>query len=83
MRVRTLNHLESLANNAERVHLERQQFAASQRVIETVPLDRGDPTDLLSFDENTPESNQESHIKQERPRARTGGECFSLVNFMY
>ncbi|KAK4874946.1 hypothetical protein RN001_014306 [Aquatica leii] len=71
VRLRTLNYMERLANNAERLQLERQQLSTPQRVIETVPLDTTDPADLLNFDEKSTDFN--SDFRQDRPRPRTGG----------
>ncbi|KAF5271216.1 hypothetical protein FQA39_LY08223 [Lamprigera yunnana] len=71
VRVRTLNHLERLANNAEKMYLERQQLNTPQKILETVPSNNNDPMDSLNFDDKATESS--SDLRQERLRPRTGG----------
>ncbi|KAF5294390.1 hypothetical protein FQR65_LT10755 [Abscondita terminalis] len=71
VRLRTLNYLERLVNNAEKLQLERQQVTTPKKLIETIPSDTTDSADLIGFDEKGNDSN--SDMRQERPRPRTGG----------
>lgn len=73
LRVRTLNHLETMVDNADRVYLERQQLASSHKSVDGIPLESGNAIDLLNYESNAIDVNQETQIRQERPRARTGG----------
>lgn len=74
-KMRCLNYLERLVGEAERAEMQRQQLAATQRSAEAIPLDRGEPepTDMLSFEDSSPEQKQLVLNRPERPRASTGG----------
>lgn len=74
IRVRCLNQLEHLAADAERVRLEQQLAAASQKIVETVPLENVEINDAFNLEEKTSDIQSKQIItRQERPRARTGG----------
>lgn len=62
-----------MASEAERNHIQRQQVAATRRIVETVPLDRGEPSDMLSLEDSPPDQKQVTFDRPERPRASTGG----------
>lgn len=67
--------------NLERNNLEKQALEAAERV-EMAPPIQADPVDLLSYEENVSEGNQDVGGKPERPRARTGGYfCLVIVGF--
>lgn len=72
--MRCLNQLEHLAADAERARLERQQLAAaSQKIVETVPLENIEINDTVNFEETHQQIAPRQPTRQERPRARTGG----------
>lgn len=73
VRLRCLNYLERVASDAERAHLQRQQFAPVKSVVDIAPLERNDPTDMLSLEDSPPEQKQVTFERPERPRASTGG----------
>lgn len=73
VKLRCLNYLERLVGEAERAEMQRQQIAASQRNVETIPLDRGEPSEMLSFEDSPPDQKQIAFTRPERPRASTGG----------
>lgn len=79
-KLRCLNYLERLVAEAERAETQREQLAANRRIDETVPLDRGDPSEMLSLDESPPEQKQLAYGRPERPRASTGGWLFRPGN---
>lgn len=62
-----------MASEAERAHLQRQQFAPVKSVVDIAPLERGDATDMLSLEDSPPEQKQVTFDRPERPRASTGG----------
>lgn len=73
VRKRCLGYLEQLAAEAERAYLEKQQLViSSQRIVQTIPLDTVESHEMLSLEETAPETKQAA-LRQERPRARTGG----------
>lgn len=65
-----------MAADAERARLEQQQLAAaSQKIVETVPLENIEANDAVSFEEKQHDiiQTKPTLTRQERPRARTGG----------
>ncbi|XP_044759301.1 clusterin-associated protein 1 homolog isoform X2 [Coccinella septempunctata] len=70
-KLRCLNHLEKLFSEVERAHYEKQLMLSSPR-IETIPFDdKIDPNH--EFDDEEFEQGEKFRMKQERPRAGTGG----------
>lgn len=79
LRVRCLNQLEHLAADAERTRIQQQLASASQKIVETVPLENVESNDAISFEEKQHEiSPKQTITRQERPRARTGGNFFLI-----
>lgn len=74
VKLRCLNYLEGLVGEAERAEMQRQQLAAMQRNVETIPLERGEPSsEMLSLEDSPPDQKQVAFSRPERPRASTGG----------
>lgn len=74
-KMRCMNYLERLVNEAERAEMQRQQLVATKRNTEAISFDREEPdqTEMLSFEDNSPEQKPIIFTRPERPRASTGG----------
>lgn len=78
-KLRCLNYLEHLVAEAERAEMQRQQLTATHRNVEAIPLDRGEPSEMLSLDDSPPDQKQVAFSRPERPRASTGGKALAKL----